>query len=395
MKSFNLDSDLAYLAHVHRFFAEFIQQMRVITTDKVPLAGVSVTDRINLYINPEKWVQLTQGQKNDVLIHECEHVARLHMFRAKKLGKDSSGMNTQQNANIAMDAPINEGLQHIGTMVVDGKPFTPITIQSLATQLKLPLDKNKPWEYYLDAIKEAVDKGNIETCDGGDSLDDHGVWEESDDISEDMAKEKVKDAMQKAKANSAGSMPSSMLAILDALCTNTVPWKRALKMFIAKNMSMSRQSTRKRRNRRYGLLYQGTKKTHALHLAIAVDTSGSVSDRELQQFFSEIDYICQQNVKITVIQADAEVKKESVKEYKRKQKIEIHGRGGTLYAPAIKYAEKEMKVDGLIYLGDGDCFESPDDIPKPKFPVMWAFTRKSKAPVSWGKLVHVELGEEK
>jgi predicted metal-dependent peptidase len=94
-------------------------------------------------------------------------------------------------------------------------------------------------------------------------------------------------------------------------------------------------------------------------LAVLVDTSGSVSDRNLQEFFAEIDKIAQLLKKVWLIQYDAEVT--DVRKYKRGawKKLEIKGRGGTDMKPAIDKAI-EKKCKRAIVLTDG-YDEFPDD----------------------------------
>ena len=85
-------------------------------------------------------------------------------------------------------------------------------------------------------------------------------------------------------------------------------------------------------------MFPGKRKKPQLHLAIPFDVSGSVSDAEIEQFFSEINYMYKQGVKLTVIQADCEVR--SVEEYDPKKPIQRNGQGGTEYSPALKKAEE-------------------------------------------------------
>ena len=52
------------------FYGNFLLNTRRIYTDKVPTAGVSITDKVNLYVNPEFWPTLTLRQQMDVLKHD-------------------------------------------------------------------------------------------------------------------------------------------------------------------------------------------------------------------------------------------------------------------------------------------------------------------------------------
>jgi predicted metal-dependent peptidase len=120
-------------------------------------------------------------------------------------------------------------------------------------------------------------------------------------------------------------------------------------------------------------------------MRLIYDTSGSIDADLAGQFFAEIDILAK-SAKITVIQCDAEV--QDVREWKNGYKCEIHGRGGTLYQPALDAASK-LDIDGLIYFGDMECFDK--DLKKPKYPILWAKTKGAKKPADWGSETEVEV----
>lgn len=144
--------------------------------------------------------------------------------------------------------------------------------------------------------------------------------------------------------------------------------------------------TRKKRNRRYGLLQPGSKNEQKMNLGIAVDTSGSVSDESLKLFFGEIARIYDENTMVLhVMEADTRI--QNCYKYKKNMKIEAKGRGGTAYGPAFEKAN-ELKVDALIYFGDFDCSDTPE---KPKCAVLWAGIGKQEPPVPWGRVIRVDV----
>jgi len=84
---------------------------------------------------------------------------------------------------------------------------------------------------------------------------------------------------------------------------------------------------------------------------------------------SEIGQIAKY-AKVTVVEADAEIKNSY--EYNPKKKYKVAGRGGTAYKPAFDFFnKKENQVDGMIYFGDMDCFDT-EKLVKPRYPVLWA-----------------------
>jgi predicted metal-dependent peptidase len=163
-----------------------------------------------------------------------------------------------------------------------------------------------------------------------------------------------------------------------------VNWKQQLRQFFVNTLNSSRIATRKRRNRRYGIIQPGFKKKPELHLGLCVDTSGSISDKELSTFWGEIASIHGHGVSITIIEADCVV--QNVYEFDPKKTPEFKGRGGTAYSPAIQKAI-ELKVDGIIYCGDFDSADTPEN---PKKPFLWVGVRNSPPPATFGKVIYLE-----
>jgi predicted metal-dependent peptidase len=91
---------------------------------------------------------------------------------------------------------------------------------------------------------------------------------------------------------------------------------------------------------------------------------------------------------ITVVEADSEVKNSYV--YDPKKTYTVKGRGGTAYQPAFDWFNKQKEIDGVIYLGDMDCFDL-EEIKKPKYPVLWAIIGDQNPPVAWGSKTKIEI----
>jgi predicted metal-dependent peptidase len=243
-------------------------------------------------------------------------------------------------------------------------------------------------EYYYNRINEFADQFPESLGEGamGETIDDHGTWDKSEG-NEEMQKEVAKDAVNNAVKNAGGigNVPGDIAALVNKMNKSVVNWKQQLRQFYVNTLKSTRMATRKRRNRRYGILQPGVKKKPELHLGLCVDTSGSVSDEELAQFWAEMDTISSCGAKITIIEADAQV--QNVYEFEKGKTPSFKGRGGTYYGVAIQKAV-ELKVDGIVYLGDGDCADTPED---PKKPFLWAFVRGKTKPAEFGKLIEIVM----
>ena len=205
--------------------------------------------------------------------------------------------------------------------------------------------------------KAALQKGEADEDD--EESDENGfmasfqtaeLWEENDEAAETVNAE-----IEKAQtSNSWGSISGDLKQIIEASLVIQMDYRRMLSMFRASILSSKRKPTRMKPNRRYGFSYMGSQSDFTTGLLVAVDTSGSISDEALKQFFSIVNRFFKYGIKtIDVIQFDAELKEEVLSLKKAKSKVEITGRGGTDFQPAIDYYEKHKMYDGLIVFTDG------------------------------------------
>jgi predicted metal-dependent peptidase len=391
-----LQQAISSLIYAEPFYGHLISKMRISKSDKIPSAGVSITDKINLMYN-EAWIEsLELIDVVKVLKHECGHILQEHIIRAKQIGATNAELH--KRFNLATDATIN-----LHDLVPTVEKIGGVTVNSLNEKLKAmvdeanakdkgkrtfaPMEEGQMAEYYYNKINEFAEENKdiLPEGDGmGETMDDHSTWEESSG-NEEMQKEVAKQAVNESvkSCGGIGSVPGEIAALVAELNKSQVNWKKQLRQFFVNTLKSTRIATRKRRNRRYGILQPGHKKKPELHLGLCVDTSGSVSDEELAMFWEEMKAIYSCGVKITVIEADCAV--QNVYEFEGKKTPEFRGRGGTSYNPAIKKAV-ELKVDGILYCGDFDTADIPEN---PKKPFLWVGVRNSPPPADFGTVIYL------
>lgn len=194
------------------------------------------------------------------------------------------------------------------------------------------------------------------------------LWQENDAMDEI-----IKTIIEKALASEKyrGSVPRDFIEYLQASLAVKIDYRRSLSMFRHSILSNKRKLTRLKPSRRYGFKYMGSKYDFTTRLLVAVDTSGSVSNTELERFFSIINRFFKYGIEsIEVIQFDAEISSEPMVLKKARKTIKILGRGGTDFQPVIDYYEKYRVYDGLIIFTDG---EAPLPIVKNSRPKLWVF----------------------
>ena len=362
------------------FYAHFITSMQVYEDSNVPTAGVNVQQKINLYVNPDFWETLPLNHQIGVLEHEVNHILYNHISRGEQLNKAAH--------NIATDVAIN------GYIGVNSLPDTALFPE------KLRMKKYQTSEFYYNfLIKHSRQcKWGLKTASaasngkGGQrgTLDDHGLWDKGNK-DEDYVKEKIRNVVNRvcdvldSEGKGIGSLPANIQEIIKKLRKKPMDWRLILRRFLHHATLPITVSSRKRRNRRFGIVFPGSKTDPVLKLGVVIDSSGSISNHQLNVFMNEITGINMVCAETHIIVCDAEV--HDVYKYNKREGIRpIKGRGGTAFQPALDVGEK-LKVDALCYLTDG---YNGDRIKKPTFPVLWAITRDGRRPVPWGTMISLK-----
>jgi len=357
----------------------------------VPTAGVSKNGiNYQLSINEEFWTSLSEEHQLGLLKHELLHIAFGHLtsfgsFSDKKL------------ANVAMDMEIN---QYIDT---DWLPKGGIMIEDYED---LNLDRKAGCRYYykkLQELKQEKDKNG--TC-GNEPMDkllddiengnvpDHGTWEEFDDLSEaekkliDKQLQKVLSDAKEQTIKKRGSVPGEIEGVItiEEIVAPKFDWRGYMRRFTGISTKVFTKKIRRKENRKFPES-PGLKLKMKQHMLLGIDTSGSVSDSELQEFMSEIHHIYKAGVDVTIVQCDTDIR--SIESYKGKFELNVIGRGGTEFDPVLEYYNGNQKrYTSLVYFTDGECYTRV----KPKGHVLWVLSERSNMNESLpGKVIKLEL----
>lgn len=401
------------------FYANLISIMDKKLTDKVPIAGVSITTRVNLFINPTTFNPLPLEVRVGILIHECMHIIHDHISRSKGLSKSFN-----KAMNIAADRAINEKIHvltrnnKVSATIPDSLPIGPELreaffgkknivsgekIEEGQNEIKFVTKKNfqdsykdkqvldgESMEYYYKFLKQNAKKGDGDgpgDFDGDmETIDSHEGWEEGGN--EDVVREITKSALNKAaRKTSQGNIPGDVQEALDLLNKNVVNWKKELRTFVAHCQNTVVDTSRKKRNRRYGIIHPGIVKRPELRLGVIYDSSGSVATPYLQQFFAEIKKIHSLGIDIFLVECDSTV--HSAKVYNPKEPIVAKGRGGTAFQPGIDEMNKQ-DVDAIVFFTDGGSSETI----KVDVPFMWAICPPYDIPAGGHRYIKIEMPKE-
>jgi predicted metal-dependent peptidase len=208
---------------------------------------------------------------------------------------------------------------------------------------------------------------------GLEGLPQPGGFDQGDEIRLDAA------ILQAAEfAKQAGKLPGSVEDIINRIKNPIIPWKQQLRNFM--QQAARDDYSWKRPNRHYmpmGIYIPGVYSETIRSIVMAVDTSGSISDEDLQDAAREAYGIaCAVRTQFTIIQCDAQI--QDVKQIKHPadcDKIEVHGRGGTSFAPVFDHVRSmRPRPQLLIYFTDLQPDRFPERSRGPGCPLLWIAT---------------------
>lgn len=206
-----------------------------------------------------------------------------------------------------------------------------------------------------------------------------------------------------AAAKAIGKLPGQFQTLIDEILTPQISWAEHIRMLITGKIG-HRNETWNTPLRRYlplgapfpgnpPMIFLPSKRGHGAELVVcAIDSSGSVSDREIQVFISEIAGViadCRPR-RVMLIWCDAIIQRiDEARSLDDLADIRVKGapgRGGTRFDPPFRYlAEQGIRPDTMIYLTDMEgAFPA-----EPNYPVVWCATTDRKAP--FGETVRVRV----
>ena len=327
-----------------------------------------------------------------VVLHETLHKAYRHMTTWKRLHDEDHRL-----ANLACDYVINLQLVDMDKDELllampkrpDGKPLGAIDERFRGMNAK----------QIFDILKEEQEEGG---GGGGEGFDEHD-WEGASSLSEEDKKQLEKEvdqairqgiiAEQKVVGKGGGRMGRDLADLVEP----KVDWREVLREFVKATCNAKDTSSWRRVNRRYlssDIYMPSLIGERVGHLVIGIDTSGSVGNKELAEFLSEVQSIAKDvhPDKVDLIYWDGEVA--GHEEYSASQVDSIidstkpAGGGGTDPTCVMEYMkEKAIKPEAIIMLTDGYIGNWGDEW---NAPILWTIVGNNRNYAPVGKTIHVK-----
>ena len=397
--------------------ASMLLNLELVETDK---CDTMATNGKEILWNPKFIKEITDREIECVLIHESMHVVWEHPLRR--------GKRNHELWNVATDYVINAYIKiDLGMDLPQGGLFNYKYRGWTAEQVYRELDTND------DALQQAIDECNSKNGNSDDS--DSNSQSSSDDKYSDIPKligevwdavneegkplnESEKEEMSNAIrsqvffADKIASLSgtSSMTGRVDAVKGGTLNWKDLLSDLLT-SMTLKDQSW-SRPNKRHAwrdvYLPSKIRSNEGGEIAVAIDTSGSVSQFELNIFSEELQAICEScNIdKVRVCYCDTTVRKNSEGEWwdifdlsmGDDIELEVRGGGGTDFDPPFNlfndHSDDVEEVCAFIYFTD--AYGEVDAKVEPSVPVIWAITHNGyeyDPNFPFGENVYVNVSE--
>ena len=320
-----------------------------------------------LYFNPAYIDSLDVEQTQFALSREAMHCALLHFYRRASRNK--------KLWEIACNLAVNP------ILLSDGLKPTPDTISSsefdgLTAEEIYPLLKDNEW------------KQNNAEGDGNEQLPnspDHAPQEASLNSAEMeilAAQWRQRLAAAAQQATMVGKLSKEMARLVDFFLQPKLPWRALLAQYLSATARNDYSYTRPSSRRGDPAIFPGLR-SEQINLVVAVDTSGSIREEEIKQFFSEVNAIKGQiRARIELLCCDVKIAEgfpvifEAWDDFSFETRVE--GGGGTDFCPVFNWVEKQdIRPDTLLYFSDG-YGTYPDTIPG--YPVIWLIKGKQAVP---------------
>lgn len=354
------------------------------------------TDAKHIWWNEEfvdKWTVL---EICGVIAHEVLHVVFFHCFRR--------GNRNPLLWNIACDYAINHIVLDAGLVLPPDALFEEKYRGWLVDDIYNDLLENMPevtgeWEVPGQPCDDGVpgdQPGNgkgptvkVKKPLWGTTMDpkneDGTPMSEADqtELAEDI---KVRVIQAAEAAKSIGKLPAALAGLVKVLGKPTINWKEYIQAWVSGKTpdDYSWRRPNKRMLGLYNIVAPRIKFNGAGVGVLSIDTSGSVSDKELRLFITEIVgviEICNPD-KLYIMQHDTGVNRIDVWEAGDNfDSLQVTHRGGTNITPSFKEANKiDEQVDWMICFTDMGINDYPPAKDAPDYPVLWAATGPDNAP---------------
>lgn len=365
----------------------------------------TATDARKLYYNQEYINALDIQQTQFVLAKQALHCALSHFARRQH--------RIKQQWNLACDYAVNPLLIKDGlkappeTLVDDG--FEGMTAEEiyhyiddlanenseLEKQTEEPLNEEDNEDPTQQDGSQAQSEQTQESSQGNTDVDEmQGLAPQPAELNPQEQEELSIQWQQRLagaaqQAMQAGKLGGSMGRLVDFMLQPKLPWRMLLARYMTASARDDYSYSRPSSRRGDPAIFPSLRSTQ-INVAVGIDVSGSVDDKDMSEFLSEVDAIkANMRAKITLLPCDAALVEGSPWSFEPWEELKIpakiKGGGGTDFCPVFEWLDlQDQNPDLLVYFTD--CQGTFPEV-MPSYPVIWLVKGKDTAP--WGQRVQL------
>jgi len=350
------------------FFGNLATRLKLVNADA--WCSTAATDGRNFYYN-SRFIKLLKPKEIEFLFgHEVLHCVYDHFGRR--------GERDPQIWNVANDYCVNADLKKhkVGEFITsvpclydskyDGMSSEEVYDKIMENAQKIDIGK------LLDQlIDEHLDGEGDEDGEGDSDGNQDGKGKRPKLSDEDRAKirDEIKEAvLSAAQTCDAGNLPAGVKRMIKDLTDPQMNWRELLRMQLESTIKSDYSWMRaSRKGWHMDAVMPGMKTTDAIDIAVAIDTSGSISSDQCKDFLSEIKGIMESfdSYRIHVFTFDTETYNPQQYDSENLDDIaeyDIQGGGGTDFDSIFRYLKSaEIEPKKLVVFTDGYPFGSWGD----------------------------------
>lgn len=190
------------------------------------------------------------------------------------------------------------------------------------------------------------------------------------------------------RARNMGSLPAGLSRLVRQVLAPRLDWKELLRRFLEDCADCDYSwTTPNRRFIHQGIYLPSRREPRIPHIALAVDSSGSVDEQALALFCAELSALLEEwDTTLTVLFHDSKVQSE--RSFTRQDlplALSPIGGGGTDFRPVCAHIDTERLMPTcLIWFTDLQCDRFPEE---PPYPVLWVSTLAPDKDPPFGDLI--------
>jgi len=279
----------------HPFFGQMALRMRLIDVTDDGWCHTAATDGRNFYYNSDFVNRLDQEELVFLVGHELGHCIFEHFLRVDKRDKKLWNMAGDYVINLMLER------EHIGRVITTvpcliDKKYNGMATEEVYNDL---LQNNSPKKDTLDV--------HLDMGPDGDSTDGQGDGagkSNAPKISPEDVKaisDEIRQAVLQAAASSAGNLPMEVKRLIKNLTESKMDWRQHIRSSIESNIKSDFSWMRtNRKGWHMSAILPGMTPGEEIEVAIGIDTSGSISQKTLEDFLGEVNGIMEQFDQYTI-----------------------------------------------------------------------------------------------